>query len=591
LTEIQTPTATTPIAPATAPILLLSFHNRDVVSRELAAAGWNAIAARRVEGIEQRFIASGAIIIIVDARGAVDHALAAVTALIDAAEVSGAALLGIVDQGDQDAIDRLISQGVTHILEAPFSLAELTTSLRLAEHFAKRVAGAWRARGTRSDDALQTERTRRADSDTRDSLTGLSDAISARAWITQRMMRQRRMYVLLVAVSRLDMINAALGLEAGDNLLRSLAHRIEPLVAELGHGNAHLARIAGAEFVIAVDDGTTAERIGLLAQGIVEATERPFATGSDIARLGCRVAVIRSTDEDRDVSNLLRRASEVLAEAKALDTGRILTKLGDTDRTATEAASLHADLRAALQRDEIEVLFQPQVSITSGHIVGVEALARWRHPRHGELGAVTLFSAAEQSDYLVELSTHVQQRASEMAAAWPVSLAALRLSINVTAADMARPGFVDGFLKMVDVAGFPRDRLTVELTENGLMEDLSLAAGILAGLRAAGCRVAIDDFGTGYSSLAYLKALPLDYLKIDKGLAGDIEGSSRDSVVVRGVIDMARSLGLSVIAEGVETEEQLALLAREGCNLYQGFLCAKAIDVDALVALVAKRSR
>jgi EAL domain-containing protein (putative c-di-GMP-specific phosphodiesterase class I) len=277
-----------------------------------------------------------------------------------------------------------------------------------------------------------------------------------------------------------------------------------------------------------------------------------------------------------------------VAEAKSSDQGRIRFVTTADQNEFDHHHSLQADLRNALDRDEIELLFQPQVAIPSGKVIGVEALARWQHPVHGELGAVTLFAVAEQSDYLLALSNHVQRRAAEQAAAWPATLAQLRLSVNVTAADIARPGFAEGFLAMIDASGFPRNRLTVELTESGLVDDLAAAAELLAELRAGGCRVAIDDFGTGYSSLAYLKALPLDYLKIDKKLAQDITGTARDRIVVRGVIDMARSLGLAVIAEGVETEEQLALLAREGCNYYQGFLCAEPLDVTALEALVAK---
>jgi EAL domain-containing protein (putative c-di-GMP-specific phosphodiesterase class I) len=227
------------------------------------------------------------------------------------------------------------------------------------------------------------------------------------------------------------------------------------------------------------------------------------------------------------------------------------------------------------------------VSVIDGTINGVEALARWQHPQHGELGAETLFAVAARSGYLTELSAHVQKRAATKAAAWPQALAALRLSINVTPADIARPAFVETFLRMIDDAGFPRDRLTVEITENGLIEDLDAASTLLAALRAAGCRVAIDDFGTGYSSLAYLKALPLDYLKIDRRLAQDIAGTARDRIVVRGVIDMARSLGLSVIAEGVETDEQLTLLAAEGCQYYQGFLCSVPITGAALIAMIS----
>jgi EAL domain-containing protein (putative c-di-GMP-specific phosphodiesterase class I) len=167
-------------------------------------------------------------------------------------------------------------------------------------------------------------------------------------------------------------------------------------------------------------------------------------------------------------------------------------------------------------------------------------------------------------------------------------LSALRVSLNLTAADITRPGFAALFLARVDASGFPRGRLTVEITETGLIEDLAIASVLLAELRGAGCRVAIDDFGTGYSSLAYLKDLPLDYVKIDKALVRDIGGSQRDRVVVAGAITMARSLGLSVIAEGVETPDQLELLAACGTRLYQGFLLSEPVGEAALLELMAR---
>ena len=185
------------------------------------------------------------------------------------------------------------------------------------------------------------------------------------------------------------------------------------------------------------------------------------------------------------------------------------------------------------------------------------------------------------------MSEHIQGLVLTRAARWPQALAGLRVSVNLTAADVARPGYAALFLARLDASGFPRGRLTIEITESGLMEDLTAASAFLAALRGAGCRIAIDDFGTGYSSLAYLKTLPLDYLKIDRALTRDIGGSARDRVVVGGVITMARSLGLGVIAEGVETTDQRALLAAAGCDLYQGFLTAPPLDEAALVAMMA----
>lgn len=174
----------------------------------------------------------------------------------------------------------------------------------------------------------------------------------------------------------------------------------------------------------------------------------------------------------------------------------------------------------------------------------------------------------------------------QQAACWPDALRALRLSINVTAADLAQRNFVTQFLAMVHASGFPADRLTVEITESGLIENIDKAAQILGQLRGQGMRVAMDDFGTGYSSLAYLKALHLDYLKIDSGLTRDITAAPRDRIIVRGIIAMAKSLSLSVVAEGVENETQLSLLAREGCDIYQGFLRSAGVDSETLAGMV-----
>jgi EAL domain-containing protein (putative c-di-GMP-specific phosphodiesterase class I)/GGDEF domain-containing protein len=389
--------------------------------------------------------------------------------------------------------------------------------------------------------------------------------------------------LLLVGLKRFDAINAAFGRATGDALLVAVEGRIGTLVA----GTGAVTRADGTDFAVAPGRLDAGERLAL-ANRIVAQIERPFMAGEHFVTLGACVGMVETRPGD-SLSETMRRAAAALAVARESDIPVKLLTLAD-EGTAMFDAGLDTDLRRALDKGEIEVLFQPQVRMTDGAITGVEALARWQHPVHGELGAETLFAVAERSDYLTALSSHVQRRAAIKAAAWPPALSHLRLSINVTAADIARPGFAHVFLGMIDATGFPRERLTVEVTESGLIEDLDAAANLLAALRAGGCRVAIDDFGTGYSSLAYLKALPLDYLKIDKHLAQDIAGSTRDRIVVRGVIDMARSLGLSVIAEGVETEEQLALLAAEGCQYYQGFLCSRAVTGDDLAALVAARS-
>jgi diguanylate cyclase (GGDEF)-like protein len=474
------------------------------------------------------------------------------------------------------AIDRLLATGES----TAFAHADPEGGSRLAHHV--RVEG----EGETVVGRTETLEDSLGSAAGRDPLTGVGDARSARSLIDEQLASNPELVVLLLAVSRFDAINAAFGRPTGDSVLQAVARRIERLI-DADDRRRFVARIAGTQFAVILSPPTSLNEGRFLAGQLVEAIGRPFMSGDHVITLSSRVGVVGAAGDD--AASLLRRASTALVEAKAGDAGPIrVIDAGARSETAL-GDQLEVDLRRALDADQIEILFQPQVSIASGAIMGVEALARWRHPDFGELGATTLFNVAERSDYLVELSDHVQRKAIAAAAAWPEAMGSIRLSVNITAADIVRPSFAAQFLQLVDDTGFDRQRLTVEVTESGLIEDLGSAGALLAGMREGGLRIAIDDFGTGYSSLAYLKALPLDYLKIDKRLCEDITGSPRDRVVVRSVIDMARSLGLDVIAEGVETKEQLDLLAQEGCTLYQGFLCSKPVDSEALARLVAEQ--
>jgi diguanylate cyclase (GGDEF)-like protein len=674
-----------PAAGGSSPLFILSFRHRDELTAMVEQAGWQPIAARRVENAESRFVASGAAVAVLDARGALAEGREGVRALGDPVEANAAALLVLLSRNDSDSLEEFHAAGATHFLVSPFSEQQFLQAVQFARRHAERVGGrrptrqgeggkreagaSWRWRPGSSTVELSPALARKAglgeeggkrvslldlfrrlDSDgrraargaverllatgqttafahadaggaggrlahhlrvdeegegvigrteaisgsgeddrqSRDVMTGARDARAARAWIGQQLAAnagaQPALVVMLLAVTRFDAINAAFGRSTGDAVLQAAARRMERLVDADGRRRL-VARLAGAEFAVLLGAPTSLSEGRFLAGQLVEAIGRPFMSGDHVVALGSKVGVVASEPGD-NAASLLRRASAALAEAKAADSGSVRVLEADAASESALGDRLEVDLRRALDQDEIEILFQPQVSVTSGRILGAEALARWRHPEYGELGAATLFSVAERSDYLVQLSDHVQRKAILAAAAWPEALSGLRLAVNITAADIVRPGFAEQFIQLVGESGFDPARLTVEVTESGLIEDLGAAGKLLAGLREGGLRVAIDDFGTGYSSLAYLKALPLDYLKIDKHLCEDITGSVRDQVVVRGVIDMARSLGLEVVAEGVETREQLTLLAREGCTLYQGFLCSPPVDSDALEALV-----
>jgi diguanylate cyclase (GGDEF)-like protein len=570
-------------------VFLVSFRHRDELTVMAERAGWRAIVETHPAEAERRFLASGAALAVVDARGAFDDGLATARSLADAVEANGGSLLVLVSRGDVAALDMVYAAGATHYLASPFGEAEFAQKLRFVARHADRLAGGRRHVPFRAGAADRPRGGR--DRRSRDTLTGLADGATALRWIERRLAAgdgDPPCVLMVLAVSRFDAINAAFGVAAGDQVLQAVARRIKRHLDPAAARRGVVARVAGAEFVVALAPPATLDAAYQLASELVGVIARPFAVGQHVIALSCRIG-LAAADGAEDGRGLMRRASLALAEARAGDMAVVRALDARGEALAAHDNRLEVDLRVALDRDEIGILFQPQVSVTTGAIEGVEALARWRHPELGELGATTLFAAAERSDYLVQLSEHVQRKAARIVAGWTGLLARLRLAVNVTATDIARPGFAARFLEMLDATEMPRSRVTVEVTEGGLIEDLARAADLLGELRGAGLRVAIDDFGTGYSSLAYLKALPLDYLKIDQRLAQDITGSARDRVVVRGVIEMARSLGLTVIAEGVETEEQLALLAAEGCNYYQGFLCAPPLESDVLEALLRER--
>lgn len=643
-------------------LFLLSFRQRDELSLVLSRAGWRVVAARRADGVRQRAQASGAAIVIVDARGAIEEGIAA-TAELAPPHGPGDAVIVLVSRNDVGRLSAIHDAGATHFLVSPVPEEILLQTLRFAQKHLMRTGGGWHERtagggaplgwrydGTRRmvqltpalSEAIGTgdllgrrEALTLLDGDgrraagaairrlngavpatafahdlpglgrvvqhiardthsgrlhglveplaavgdigafVRDALGSVRDAIGAVAWVDRRLRAGEAPAVLLISAGGIDPVNRVQGRSVGDGLLRAVERRVERAVRNIGVERAAVARMGGTEFAVLMP---SRERLDDAAAAVVRAMGRPFVAGDTMVALTLRHAAVAAEAGD-DADGLIRRVQAALPGVRSGDVARPVV---DAD-----AQRLAADIAKAIAGDQVTILFQPQVELTSNHIVGVEALARWQHPREGLLGADLLFEAADRAGLSAQLSAHVQQQALREAAGWPSALRRLRLSINVTAQDVAQPDFADVLLGRADDSGFPRGRLTVEITESGLIAELGEAARLLATLRAAGCRVAIDDFGTGYSSLAYLKALPLDYLKIDKKLAQDIVGSPRDRVVVRGVIDMARSLGLTVIAEGVENDAQRDALAADGCELYQGYLCSEPVGVDALVALVS----
>lgn len=497
--------------------------------------------------------------------------------------------IAVIDANGVRAAAGLLELGVTHFVPWPGNLAIWSATLHAAVSVRQRLNDAEMALGPMNE-ARTIADGPRGDQGVLDELTGLANRVAARHWLDARLGDEtgngNKTACLLFGISQFANINEAYGIGAGDAVLARVAARIVRIAKKLLGPDALVARMGGTEYLVAFAGEDVAPRD--VARQMLNGISRPFAAEEKVIRLTARCGFAVAVPGD-DSARLLRRTSAALLDARASNAGDIVERSGkrrsgraqddDMDR-------LDADLRLALDAGDIGIVYQPQYDSATDQLVGVEALARWNHPTLGQLDAGTLFDAADRSDYLIPLSHHIQKTALMEAGRWPASLAGLRLSINVTAADLAQEQFATDLWAMISESGFPHDRITVEITETGLVENIACAAELLQQLRRSELRVAIDDFGTGYSSLGYLKALHPDYLKIDHSLSRDILGTPRDRIILRAIIAMARSLAMKVIAEGVESEEQLRLLAREGCDVYQGFLRSPAVTSEELIRLV-----
>lgn len=431
------------------------------------------------------------------------------------------------------------------------------------------------------------------DDETRDQLTGLATLDHARKTLDRWWHEWPAgaggcpIHVMLLSVGRIERVNVAFGETAGDGALIEIAQRIRHFAAdELESGVWIAARSSGDTFLLALREQCNRERWQWLAEALADAIAMPISnpeTGQSI-RLWPRVALIRAVEGDTSTS-LLDTLSEASARIRSLQGQRVVWTTGELAKDGRSSQQLEADLLAAIDRDEIAIRFQPQYALDTDRLIGAEALARWDHPVLGRVGAATLFTIAERADHVAQLSRHIAHKALAAASVWP---AGLRLSINVTPADLAAGSFAREFLALVEGSGVDPHSLTVEITEQVLLADLKQVSEVLAQLKARGISLSLDDFGAGFCNFRYLKVLPLDHIKLDRSMIEGVLEDERDLAVFRAIVAMAKALDLKVIVEGVETEAQRALIAREGCEVYQGFLRAEPMPAEDFLALASR---
>ena len=419
----------------------------------------------------------------------------------------------------------------------------------------------------------------------RDAVTGLPGRGAARQRLGEWLAAETPAHALLIGLRRFDAVNLAYGTAAGDAALAEVAARLKHFAANELDGPWLAARGGGGQFLLIASEACSRERWQLLAGQLVEAIARPIAGVGGTLRLSPRAALLRALAEENPDS-VLDRLAQTLSNLMNQPGRRLLWADGEATRLDRSAAQLETDLLGAIDRDEIEILYQPQFTCAGAYanerLAGGEALARWNHPALGRIGAGALFTIAERTDHIAQLSRHIAQAALAGAAQWPDGL---RLSLNVTPNDLAISDYAGELAGLVAGSGFPAERLTLEVTEQLLLTDIHQAAQTLGRLAGQGMQIALDDFGAGFCNFRYLKLLPLHYLKLDRSMIDGVAGDPRDLAVLRAIIAMAGALDLQVIAEGIESEAQRALAATEGCAFYQGFLRAQPLGAAEFMAL------
>ncbi|WP_114649326.1 EAL domain-containing protein [Pseudothauera hydrothermalis] len=419
-----------------------------------------------------------------------------------------------------------------------------------------------------------------------DGLTGLPNRALLHDRLAHALERARRRHeqvaVLFVDLDRFKNVNDSLGHAVGDELLRAVAGRMEAVLRE----QDTVARLGGDEFLIvleSLDGPAAAEQV---ARKVLEALQTPFHLGDHELFIGASIGIALYPNDGQDVSMLVQNADTAMYRAKDCGRNTFQFYTAELAQASRERFELEAGLRRAIERNEFFLEYQPQVDCANGRIIGVEALLRWAHPHLGRIAPDKFIALAEETGLIVPIGRWVLRTACQQAMRWYAAGRALQVAINVSGRQITHDDIVAAVRDALAASGLPPAWLELEITEGQMLHDVAQTTRVLEALRALGVTLAIDDFGTGYSSLSYLKRLPLNRLKIDRSFVSGLPDDRDDLSIVATILAMARNLGLEVVAEGVETAAQLHYLREHGCNAYQGWLCAPAMDADALQTLL-----
>ncbi len=425
-----------------------------------------------------------------------------------------------------------------------------------------------------------------------DALTDLPNQVLFKDRLKQAIALSRRndqlQAVLLLNLDRFKTINDSLGYTAGDRLLQSVAQRLTSCVRE----SDTVARFGGDEFAILLTQIPRTQDAANAARAIKQALDQAFIFEDQEIFVSSSIGISLYPNDGRDTAGLLKTAGVALDRAKVQGGNNYQFYTAGGTTRALKQLVLESNLRSALDRSEFIVHYQPQVDVRGFHLVGMEALVRWQHPSLGLLYPSEFVSLAEDSGLIISLGDLVMRTACAQNKAWQdKGLMPMCLSVNFSARQFQQPTFITDVAQILKDTNLDPRWLELELTESSIMKDPEEAIEKLHELKLMGIKVAVDDFGTGYSSLNYLKRFPIDTLKIDKTFVSDVCKDPHDTAIVRAIINLGHALDLTVVAEGVETKEQLQYLSALECDVVQGFLFSKALSAAAFEELLVEQRR
>jgi diguanylate cyclase (GGDEF)-like protein/PAS domain S-box-containing protein len=401
--------------------------------------------------------------------------------------------------------------------------------------------------------------------------------------LAQARRKGRMVAVLFLDLDQFKVVNDTVGHAEGDRLLRQVAERLAGLVRE---GDT-VGRVGGDEFVLLLSETTQVEDAVEVAERILEGLRQPWTLQGQEFRVTTSIGVAMYPGDGEDAESLLRNADTAMYRAKEHGRDNYQLYTPAMNARIAERLALENSLRHGLERGEFVVYYQPQVNIGSGRVAGVEALVRWEHPERGLVLPAEFIPAAEETGLIVPLGEWVLRTACAQNKAWQEEgLPAMRVAVNLSARQFQQRNLMEVVARVLQETGLAPHLLQFEITEGIAMHDVDFTVSMLRRLRAMGVQFAIDDFGTGYSSLAYLKRFPIDAVKIDRSFVSDLTVDADDAAIASTVITMAHSLKLSVIAEGVETEEQLAFLSRRRCDEMQGYLFSRPVPAEEIATMI-----